>query len=167
MGTYIVAYTLEFITIPSTSVPLDVLVEGPTATLTWWNLPSGGTQISTGTSFNPDGQTGEEGTTVNTNTSGTYTFYVSETCDDGSTSERIAVTLIIESMELPEVEEPDLTICTGETIPMFMADTMGVCELEQTQGPTSTITFQTSNNVDFMGGDLPSVPSKCTIIKNP
>ncbi len=62
--------------------------------VTWYNAPTGGTAIGTGSPFNVGGTTAEEGA-FNAGATGTYTYYTQCECPDGCTSDRSAVTVTV------------------------------------------------------------------------
>jgi len=68
-----------------------------TCTTNWFDAPTAGNMVGTGTTFNSNGATGEETTTVDTNTPGTYTFYAEADCDGCVSDSRTQITLTIES----------------------------------------------------------------------
>ncbi len=84
--------------------------------LTWWDAATGGTLIGAGSPLDPTGLTGEEGTVVDANTAGTYTFYAQ--CDDnGCPSARVPVVLVIEAV--PVAVDPALMFCTPDDLTSY------------------------------------------------
>ncbi len=65
----------------------------------WFDAPTAGTMVGTGTTFNSNGATGEEATTVDTNTPGIYTFYAEADCEGCVSETRTPFTLSIESAD--------------------------------------------------------------------
>ncbi len=83
-------------------------------TTNWFDAPTAGTMVGTGTTFNSNGATGEETTTADTNTPGTYTFYAEADCDACLSESRAPFTLTIESAELQCMAQ-DITITLDGT----------------------------------------------------
>lgn len=77
-------------------------------TISWWNAPTGGTQVGSGSPFDPTGLAGEEQTTVDVDVPGTYTFYAQCGCPD-STTTRVAVECTI--IPTPTIIDPNLDFC--------------------------------------------------------
>ena len=92
-----------------------VVAPATTCTTNWFDAPTGGTMVGTGEIFNSNGQIGEEGTTVDTNTPGTYTFYAEANCDDCTSNSRTQITLVIEASADPVCVAQDITITLDGT----------------------------------------------------
>ena len=94
----------------TSSIDLVVVYNLPnTATLTWWNAATSGTQIGTGSPLNA------VGTSVlpNTNTSGTYTLFAQGEFGGCNSVNRTPVTVVVNPLPTVSVTASSSVICSG------------------------------------------------------
>jgi Ig-like domain CHU_C associated len=113
--------------------------EAQNGTLTWWDAPTGGNQVGTGSEFIP------------TNTvAGTYNYYAQGQCVRGCPSVRTAATLTIQptppapviSMNVPDVNGTK-SICYGESITLTATGCTGTVKWSSNQNGTNFATGAT------------------------
>ena len=90
-------------------------------TLTWWDAPTGGSQVGTGSEYIP----------INT-TAGTYTYYAQGQCNQGCPSTRTAATLTILPTPIAPTADVNVPLLNG---------TRGICG-----GESITLTATGCNN---------------------
>jgi gliding motility-associated-like protein len=85
--------------------PLTLTASGAGgSTFTWWNAPTGGTQIGSGTTF-----------AVPTGTAGTFQYYLQEQTASGCTSARSVITITVNPTPNVSISS-NSPVCSGSTI---------------------------------------------------
>lgn len=142
---------------------------GSPGAITWWDAPTGGTEVGNTSPFTPAG--------YETFTPGTYTYYAQ--CDDAATTcgNRVPVVLTV----LPEISSPTVgtpaPVCAGSSVTLVATNTVGTVEwyadaaltsvlhvgTTYTVQPSSTTTYYVVNN----NGTCRSEPTAVTVTVNP
>ncbi len=141
-----------------------------TANITWWDAATGGTQVGTGTTFDPTGTIGMEGTTFSNTTVGTFTYYAAADCS-GCASARIMASVTVDEAPIPNAGA-NTNVCadntnlaaTAATVGTGMWSTSSFAVIADASSPTSavsnlavgpnTFTWTVTNGVCSVSSDV-------------